>query len=584
MFALQDRDTIKPSAILSTTSCMIPFVNHDEGARITMAVSQAKQAFPLKNTENPAVQTGYESIFSNMLSNNFIKKSPILGKTEEITDEYISIKDKNGIITNIDIKPIILRSGQGKNGLSIFKPTINIGDKVKPGDIIAEGANIKDGTISNGVNLLAAFMPWKGLNFEDGMIVSESAAKRLTSLHQEEYTAILKENEDIALIVKVGDYVKKGDILISYSSTITDVESYNNIRAGVNGKVVSIEIYDNLPEGSEVPELLKPQYNAFKKYFTKINKKYYKGTFKDRNEKMEGLQIRFMVMEELSLVQGDKINNRHYNKGVISRVEKDEDMPLTPWGERIQIVYNPISIINRMNPGQLMEAEVGLISRELGRKMSIISRDKFQNVYAKILSFLDATPLKTYMKSTISNIKNLSDVEYNKIKDKVTKDGFIPLIIPPFKGPSIDNILNALAVLGLKSRYPLKIKIEGEEKITDPVSVGVIYVYKLEHLGEKKIHSRGLGPYVAKIFTPTQGKKKEGGRQIGEMDFYSLLSYNVPHVVDELLGPLSADHKTKQELISDIIRTGSADFREPKTNPVHNLFVQMMRAIHLTAD
>ena len=587
MFAEQDRKNIKPSAILGTTAAMIPFVNHDEGARVIMAVSQAKQAFPLDDLENPAVQTGYESLLTGLLSDNFIKKCPVDGVVEEVSKNYISIRGIDGRIYTISLRSEVLKSGQGKDGLSVFKPTVKVGDKVRKEAILAEGANVKNGTISNGRNLLAAFMSWKGYNFEDGMVISESAAKKFASVHNEEYEVLLSDEDDVAYIAQLGDTLKKGDILMSYSSTISDVESYTNKRTEGGGEIVGIEIFSNLDDESsgEIPEKLSSMYTEFKSYYTRLFGKYPEGTFKQhKGGKFEGILVKFIIKQVLATSLGDKLNNRHYNKGVISIIEPDENMPMTPWGQRIDIIYNPISIINRMNPGQLLEMYTAMVSKKLPDFINKLSRSKFIDLYRKVLELLDATKDKKYTKNVLMKMKSLSDKAYDKLKDRINRDGFVPIIIPPFKSPSSQDIIKAMGLLGLKTKYPLKIKIDGKQITTSPVSVGYLYVLKLEHIGEKKIHSRGVGPYVAQTMTPTAGKKRDGGASLGEYDAYSILAYDADVLIDEFFGALSADHVTKNEMIAEIIRTGETSFKKPKTNTVRDMFVQMMHAIHLTTN
>lgn len=587
LFSSKDRDKIKPVEILGTTSSLIPFVEHNEGARIAMATLQAKQAFPLESPENPAVQSGYESILTPLLSSSFIKKSPVDGTISEIGDNYITIKSDVGKSVTIDTSPRTLKSGQGKNGLSIFKPTVKIGNKVKEGDLLAEGSNVKNGMISNGVNLLCAFMPWKGYNFEDGMVVSESAAKKFVSLHNQEVEVLINDDEDIAYIANVGDYLKKGDILISHSSTIYDVESFINKRTD-GGTIVSIEVFSNKKkeEGQEgiehIPEKLQPIYTESVRNYIRIHGKYPEGSFKNNKEKFNGILIKFIIKQSLVLVKGDKIQNRIYNKGVVSLIVPDEEMPMTEWGDRVEIMYNPISIINRMNPGQLFELHTGLISRKLSILMGSMTRSKFIPMLQKTIQLLDNSEDKKYVKNIIGKMKTISDSQYETIKNRVVEDRFFPIIIPPFNSPSAENIMDALSVLGMKTKYPLT--IPEYNKKTRPVSLGYMFIFKLEHLADKKLHARSVGPYVSGTMAPTGGKSREGGVFCGEYDLYSLIAYDADILIDEFFGPLSSDHISKNEMYSDIIRTGETSFREPKTNPVKEIFIQMMNSIHLTSD
>lgn len=580
-FMARDRKKINPTEILSTSPAMIPFVESNEGVRVTMATAQVKQALPLLRPEIPAVQSGFESIFTPLLSDSFIKKSPIDGTVVEITDDLIVIQDdetKNRVA--VDLAAKLLKSGQGADGLSVFKPIVSIGHKVKQNQILAEGANIKDGLISNGVNMLVAFMPWKGYNFEDGMVISRTAARKFVSVHVQDLTVVLKEGEDVVFVAPPGSEHLKGSILLTYSPVVQDVESYKHLRSN-SGKVVQLEIFSNLPE-EQIPEKLLPYYEEFKKKYTALKGSYPIGKFREKGEKIDGILVRYVLQQAFSLQKGDKLNNRHFNKGVVAIIEKDENMPVTPWGERIDMIYNPLSVLNRMITGQILELHCGLIAKKLAELMGEKSRREFTSLIVTVLDLLDGTDNKTYSKSLIKNITSISDKSYNFLKEKVTSDKFFPLIFVPFKSPDRNNIEKALALCGLKPRYSLFLP-EYNMK-TDPVSVGYVYVLKLEHMSEKKIHARGVGPYMEQTLAPTSGKKREGGQALGEYDMYSLLGWDCPVLVDEFFGSSSSDHNVKNQLISEIIQRGEGSFRQSKSNPVRDLFAHTMLAVHLVSD
>lgn len=921
LFSERDTEKISPLEILSVGPALVPFLEHNEGARVTMATGQAKQSIPLKTPEVPAIQSGFESVFTDLLSDYFIKKSPVNGEVTEVTDLNIVIKENNtNKIYTVDITPVALRSGQGKYGLGVFNPIVKPREKVKKNQIIAEGANIKDGIISNGINILCGFMSYFGYNFEDGMVVSESTAKRFTSVHLETQELYLTEDDDISYFVNLGDQLKKGDIMVTYSPTVYDVETLQHLRSD-GGKVVNIEIFSNIPE-ENLPEAILPAYNAFKDRFIKLNGKYPVGHFKDRGKLIIGMLIKITVQQELPVVLGDKLNLRFFNKGVVSCLdsstyvftdfgwklfkdlnendkvaymkdngkagfikptkfyeadysglmygnnyrygvdylvtpnhrmyyknskkedekfnivdaetlyslnqpiifstnadfELDEDkekyieiihkknkaetyiikmnkkdyysfygwlvtegciyngkynsnriiitqskekyrkeiiklldriglnyynpkkhndnnfiitnktlynyfinlgtlgkswekeipedmfhtskenlkalfdamimgdgstrkpgvhgfystsrklieqfcrlsvllgyrtgkimkdtlnrkrpkyytyvncnedqssvyiskknhhiqkyndkiycvsvpnemifvkrngmpfwtgntivpddkMPRLPNGEPLDMVYSTLSIINRMNPGQLFELHCGLISRHLARLIQKQSRKDFTNIYSKVLDLLDGTPTKIYSKSTIVKLKTMSDTMYNNMVKQVVESKFVPLIFPPFKSPTIENVLNALKLLGLKTKYPLY--IPDYDMTTNPVAIGYMYVSKLEHQSEKKIHARSTGSYLTGSLAPPAGKSRDGGAAMGEYDIYSLLSYDAKIVVDELFGPMSSDHGSKNEMIADIINTGTTNFRLTKSNPVKEMFKNMLVAIHV---
>jgi len=582
-FNVKDRGMITPTEILSVGPCMVPFVESNDGPRITMGTGQSKQALPLVNPENPAIQTGYESLFTPLLSDSFIKKSPVDGKIVEITDAFITIEDKlTGENITVSIAPKKIKSGQGKYGLSKFKPVVKKGQIVKKNALMAEGANIKNGLISNGINLLTAVMPWKGYNFEDGIVLSKSASNKFLSAHIEEKQLYLDVDDELIFISQIGDTIKKGGIIATRSKALYDVESYNHTHCD-GGTLTYIEVYSNVEE-EEIPEKLVPIYKDFKHQYELINGTYPTGKFREKQSKIEGILIKFTLEQQLVLNKGDKLNNRHGNKGVVGIIEDDENMPRTPWGEHCEIVINPIGIVNRMNNGQLFEIHCGLISRELSKQMGKLERQAFIKLYERVLSFLDGTKNQQYSKNVIQYLTKISDKKYNEVKTKLVNDRFIPLLFTPFKSPTRMNILDALKVVGLKPKYPVTFTWNDKKIKTDPVNIGYMLVQKLEHLADKKMATRGVGAYVGKTLAPTQGKRRGGGQFCGEYDMYGLLSWDCPLVIEEFFGPLSSDHPTKNEMIGELIQTGECETKRAKTNPVKDLLSQMFTAIHLESQ
>jgi len=581
-FFTKNKDKIDPTEILSVGPSSIPFVESNEGARVLMASNQIKQALPLKNPEIPAIQTGIESILPKYLSDSFVKKSPVDGTVIEITNKYILIKDSKNRKHAVDISEREVRSGQGKHGLSIFRPLVSVASKVSKQQIIAEGACLKNSTISNGINVLVAYIPWKGYNFEDGMVVSEELVEKFTSVHNEIEEVLLEEDDEIIAITEVGKTLKKGDVLLGYTKLTQEVSSYMYLRTD-GGIVSSIEVYSNLKE-NRIPKLLIPAYENFKKEYITINGSYPSGKFKYRNTEspFKGILVRFKVNQFFELKKGDKLNNRHFNKGVVAIIEKKENMPVTPWGESVQMVYNPLAIVNRMISGQLLEMHTGLISKKLAELMIKQRKSEFLKTLRAVMKLLDGTENHEYSKSLIDGLIKMSDAQYKKVVKQIQNEGFFPLIFPPFKSPKREDILDALNLLGLKPRY--KLYLPEYDTTTDPVAVGYVYVMKLEHMSEKKLHARGVGTYTSKTLAPVGGKKRGGGQQFGEYDLYSMLSWGSKYIVDEVQGPLSSDHVTKNEMISEIVKKGDADFRPARTNPVKEFYQTLLKAIHIESE
>ena len=587
----KDLNDKEKSGILSTTTSMIPFIECNDGARIMMAASQAKQMLPLKNPTPPAVQSGYESVLPNVVSDNFIKRSPCSGQVVDVKTDNIIIKCKNGKNVEIDITPVHLKSGSGKNTLSTFKTKVIKNQIVKEKGIIAEGACMSNGSISMGRSLLAAYMPYKGYNFEDGTVISESLVEndKLTSLHGIVEEGMLSKNDRLISIVNIGDKTKKGETL--FSKTIGEIEeligyeeieedetssiiSGQYIKKSPGGTIVDIEVFSNFPEDV---------FPALTNLIRRTNKKYHKPSkekYKIKGISIKGVLIKIKIEQELKISVGDKLSNRYGNKGIISLIQKDSLMPRTPWGDPVEVIFNPLGVINRMNFGQIYELYVGLISKNLADlSLELKDQKRVVNLYRAVFSILDTSKNKQYSTATINRLSKFSGSQFKLMLDQIRESGFVPIVTPPFKAPKNKEIEAALKLLKLKPAYHLYLPDYGI-KTKSPVPVGYTYIAKLEHIGEMKVSSRSTGPIIAKTQQPSAGKARLGGQRIGEGDTYSLLSYNCPHILSEEFGPLSDDHVTKNEIISEIIMSGEAKYREPKTSPtlqlLNSYFISLM--------
>ena len=581
LFGKKPINNKEKSGVLSTSASMIPFVENNEGARIIMATNQAKQMLPLKNPETPICQSGYESLLTNVLSDSFIKRSPCNGKVTAITQDYIQITCTNGKKQKVPITPIQLKSGSGKNTLSTFRTVVKLNQAVKEKQIIAEGSGIADGTISMGRNLACCYMPYKGYNFEDGLVISERLVRedKLTSLHGIDIEATVDRKDKVIFIVDIGKETIKGEPLFrKYPGDLdellgfdqeededTDVYDGQIIFKSPGGKVVDIEVFSNL-DSNNFPILNHLIERTNKKY-----KKPEKEKYTDKGISIKGIKIIFKIEQQLKIGLADKLANRFGNKGIVSLIEKEEYLPRTPWGEKVDIILNPLGVLGRMNMGQMYELYCGLISKFASREIiKTKSKTEAIKLFNIIMRGLDTTPEQKYSIKFINNIKKLSTSQFKKMIDQIEQTGFFPIIIPPFQAPTYKQILPLLKKLGLKAGYNLTLP-EFNTKTKNPVPFGYLYMTKLEHIGEMKAHSRSTGPTVGKTLQPTGGKRREGGQRMGEGDTWSLCSYNCPTLLAEFFGPLSDDKKTKNEIITEIIQNGEADFRPAKTSPTKDL-------------
>jgi DNA-directed RNA polymerase beta subunit len=579
LIKVKPKNNEESSGILSTSTTLIPFIENNEGARIIMAANQARQVLPLKNPEYPIVQSGYESILTNVISDNFIKRSPCDGKVSNITKDHIEFMCKNGIKSEVDINPASLKSGSGKNTLSMFNVIVKKGQSVKKNDIVAEGSCIHEGSIALGRTIAVGILPYKGFNYEDGVVINERLIQedKLTSLHLIEIDILISEKDRLLYINELGKFTIRGEPLLRKSigeieeligfeeDDETDITAGQYIKKSPGGLIADIDVFSNVSP-SKFPKLKELADRTAKRY-----KKPSDENFTIHGRKIDGVLIRFKIQQELNVNLGDKLCNRYGNKGIVSLIEKDNLMPRTPWGERLDFIINPLGILNRMNIGQLYEMYCGLISRKLA---DILKKNKnkrdFISIVKKVLPLLDNSKKQEYSTNFINNLQKLNDSQFSLLWEQINNKNMFPIIIPPFKAPNYKMIKNALNSLDLKTKYKLYLP-EFNCYTNYEVPFGYMYIYKLEHMGDMKIHSRSTGPVTGKVLQPTAGKAREGGQRLGEQESLSFVSYGALLSLAEFFGPLSDDHVTKNEIISDIIQTGHAAYRFPKTNPAKDL-------------
>jgi len=583
-----------PGKAVSTTASMVPFMSNNDGNRVMFACAQMKQVVPLKNPEPPIIQTGYESVLTNDLSENFIKRSKCNGKILKVTSSEIVIKcNKTNSINKIDIRPIHLESGSGRNTLSEFRSVIKEGQSIKEGQRIAEGGSIKDGFLSLGRNLCAAYMSWKGYNFEDGIVVSESVVndKKMVSLHGTIEEVLVSPKDKILDIVKIGDSTNHGDVLIKKSigdldellglnesdedDILDEFEDGQMIRKSPGGIISDIEIFCN-ENLSKYPEYVQTLIKR-----TNRNRKNPTQKYKIKGLPIKGLLVKFTLNQEFNLQHGDKITNRYGGKGIVSLIEKEENMPITPWGDKVEIIINPIGVINRMNVGQLLETSLGMVSRILAFNIlkNKNNRSKVISLIKGVLILLDKSPKKSMVTSIVSNLTAMKKPTYEKFIKELELHSFFPIIVPPYKSPTTNDIDKVFSFLGIKKSYKLMLP-EYKTKTLSDVAIGYIYYQKLEHIARLKLHSRSTGGVISKTGQPTAGKKRGGGVRVGEADVYSFLSHNSTNVANELFGAMSDGADAKNIEISNILMNGHTDYAHPKSSQVGELlkcyFMAMM--------
>jgi len=568
------------SSVLSTTTAIIPFVSNDDGCRVMLSTSQTRQAIPIVGAEQPLVQTGYETMLTTMLTDSYVKKAPVDGIVVRQSPNAIYVKDsKSSKVHTVPLDNKVLKSFQGKSSINYFHSVVKDGQKVSSGQIMAEGKHIQDGVISVGCNLLTAVMGWKGYSFEDGYIISEKIAnQKFVSSAYEEIVINIKPTTTVKFIAKEGDTIKGEPLLIRASKEVEElldmeadeIVEGQHITRSPGGKIISIEIYPNSPI-KKFP-LLEAQYVIFRKRWEEM-----RGPFPEKflvNEAgskapFAGVRIVFKIERYDSCVIGDKITNNHGGKGVLTLIEKDENMPVTPWGERIDIILNPIAIINRMNPGTIYELYTGLIAKFMAKKLVAMGYKKTPQAMkflASVYTAMDNTKNKSLSTNIIKAYLALSDKQYAQYIQAIHNKGdFLPIIVPPFKSPDKNMIANAMKIVGAQSAYNLKLP-EYNTMTKNPVGVGYLYYKKLEKQASYLVSARSVGKYDTSTGQPTAGSAQGGGQRIGEFDTWAIVSHGSETLLRELFGPLSDDKKMKDEMMYEIMQKGKVSYKESKVS------------------
>lgn len=495
---------VSPFQAFSLSTALIPFGNHNDANRLQMGTNMQRQAVPLIKPEIPLVMTGLESKAARESERIII--SQVDGEVISVDADHITILTKKGEKITYFLNKYQMTS---KYTCYNQKPIVKLGQKVKKGDILTDGPGIKDGYLALGCNLLVGFLPWYGYNFEDAIIISERLLKDdiFSSVYIEEFSIDVVDtklgpemttndipgvpeyklaNLDIDGLIRIGTYVKPGDILVGKitpkkTEEITPEEkllraifgeraievkdSSLYLEPGKEGRVIGLRVLNR--EKGEIAEI-----GVLKRIFVKI-------------AKLRKIQV------------GDKLVNRHGNKGVISLILKEEDMPFLEDGRRLDIILNPAGVISRMNLGQLLELLLGSAAKKL-------------NYHA---------------------------------------------VIPPFSGVTYEEIAEELKKAGLPpdGKVDLYDGLTGE-KYPQKVLVGYMTIMKLIHMVEDKVHARSVGPYSLITQQPLGGRARFGGQRVGEMEMWAFEAHGATEILHEMLTIKSDDIKGRRIAYESIIK------------------------------
>ena len=696
---------VSPKQLVSVAASLIPFLENDDANRALMGSNMMRQAVPLVITESPMVGTGMESVVARDSSAAVVAKRG--GFVDQVDARRIVIRHthetKYDITLGVDVYNLLKFQRSNQNTAINQRPLVRVGDRVESGDVIADGPATDQGELALGKNVLVAFMPWNGYNYEDSILISERIVRDdvFTSIHIEEFELMARDtklgpeeitrdipnvgeealkNLDEAGIVYVGAEVKSNDILVGkvtpkgetpmtpeekllraiFGEKASDVRDTSlKLPAGVTGTVVEVRVFNRRGvdkderalaiEKEEIDRLAKDRddqiriieentYQRLKslllgKHFSGTNKKIKDGQvitekllsdldkkqiwkistknqqtmssieelkaefdgeideislrFKEKVDKVQSgddllpgvlKMVKVFVAVKRKLQPGDKMAGRHGNKGVISKISPIEDMPYTEEGVPVDIVLNPLGVPSRMNVGQILETHLGWASAGLGRKIKNIIEKVNSDAKSK------ANDVKKILKKVFTakyyeeRVASLAEDEVVELVKKI-KTG-LNLATPVFDGARDDDIVELLKLSGLDETGQVSL-IDGRtgEKFDRKVTVGYIYMLKLHHLVDDKIHSRSIGPYSLVTQQPLGGKAQFGGQRFGEMEVWALQAYGSSYTLQEMLTVKSDDVAGRSKVYESIVR-GETNF-EAGVPESFNVLVKEMQSLCL---
>jgi DNA-directed RNA polymerase subunit beta len=718
-FVLKSREEVdyvdvSPKQLVSVAASLIPFLENDDANRALMGSNMQRQAVPLIRGEAPLVGTGMERVTARDSGAVVLCKRE--GIVDQVDSERIIVRvesDHSGVLSRevgADIYQLIKFKRSNQNTCISQKPLVRVGDRVKKAQVLADGPCTDRGELALGRNVLVAFLPWRGYNFEDAILVSEKLVKDdyYTSIHIEEYEIEARDtklgpeevtrdipnisesflrNLDESGVIRIGAVVKPGDILVGKvtpkgETTLTPEEKLlraifgekaGDVRdaslycpPGIEGTIVDVKIFtrkggekDERHKAIEATQVFKLEKNLADEiriltderlkrlsdllggkilqadlHDEKTNKRLLtKGVELTRDiiekistrnlkrlklnekdplliEKIEEIEemtsrqidvlrkiteerkeklkkgdelppgviklVKVYIAMKRKLSIGDKMAGRHGNKGVIARIVPQEDMPYLPDGTPVEIVLNPLGVPSRMNVGQILETHLGWAGKELGNSLKrLLSKEVRAEALRRWFRevFAETAIWKTLAK--------LSDDELLEVAEGF-REG-IPFATPVFDGAREAEIRHLLEVAGLPHAGKINL-FDGMtgDQFDQPVTVGYIYMLKLSHLVDDKIHARSIGPYSLITQQPLGGKAQFGGQRFGEMEVWALEAYGAAHILQELLTAKSDDVYGRAKIYEAIVK-GEPGI-EPGVPESFNVLVRELQSLCLDVE
>ncbi len=696
---------VSPKQLVSVAAALIPFLENDDANRALMGSNMQRQAVPLIRAEAPLVGTGMEETVARDSCVTIIaRRSGIIDQVDATRIVIRATEETSAAASGVDIYNLLKFQRSNQNTCINQRPLVKVGDLVRAGDIIGDGPSTEQGELALGRNVLCAFMPWNGYNFEDSILISERIVSDdvFTSIHIEEFEASARDtklgqeeitrdipnvgeealkNLDEAGIVYIGAEVKPGDILVGkvtpkgespmtpeekllraiFGEKASDVRDTSlRLPPGVSGTIVEVRVFSRrgvdkderalaieraeierlakdrdderailersfaarlkelllgqitvqgpraMKSGVEITDEVLAEYTtanwreitvrddgrmvdieALKKQMADAIAEL-TSRFESKVEKLQrgdelppGVmkQVKVFVAVKRKLQPGDKMAGRHGNKGVISRIMPCEDMPYLEDGTPVDIVLNPLGVPSRMNVGQILETHLGWAAHGLGLRIGEVLENVRRN--GKGDKPLREMLGEVYDGQDRSNIEAMAPDALIELADELTRG--VPMASPVFDGAREDDIVRMLEKAGLASSGQVTL-VDGRtgEAFDRKVTVGYIYMLKLHHLVDDKIHARSIGPYSLVTQQPLGGKAQFGGQRFGEMEVWALEAYGAAYTLQEMLTVKSDDVSGRTKVYEAIVR-GDDNF-EAGIPESFNVLVKELRSLGLNVE
>ena len=663
---------VAPQQVVSVAASLIPFLEHDDANRALMGSNMMRQAVPVLKPEKPLVGTGFETIVAGDSGVCVVAKNNGVVENVDAARIVVRVTDSKNSTNAVDIYNLTKFTRSNQNTCINQRPLVSVGDKVKYGDILADGPSVDNGELALGQNIRIAFMPWNGYNFEDSILMSEKVSRedRFTSIHIQELTCISRDtklgSEEITAdipnvgegslgklddcgMVYVGAEVKAGDILVGkitpkgetqlspeekllraiFGEKASDVKDTSlRVPSSINGTVIGVEVFTRdgmekdertksiesdhlavtkkdtddqikiindatrirlvdilkgvkvlkspgLKKGSTISAEDLSELSLDDMFSTRTSddstnnkiedaEKTLKHYLQDIQESFEEKKQKIIRGHDLApgvikivkvylavkrrIQPGDKMAGRHGNKGVISEIMPIEDMPYDDEGNSVDIVLNPLGVPSRMNVGQILETHMGSAAKGIGQKIDKMIKSKAKADDLK--KYLDVLYNKN---ATIKeDLNSFNNSEIMTLAVNLT-DG-VPIATPVFDGAKESEIKELLKLADLPESGQLTL-FDGRtgRQFERPVTVGYMYMIKLNHLVDDKMHARSTGSYSLVTQQPLGGKAQFGGQRFGEMEVWALEAYGASYTLQEMLTVKSDDVPGRTKMYKNIV-------------------------------